>query len=195
MPTIAILPVKSFRLGKGRLAAHLDDADRSELGRALAERTAGLTVEAGLLPLLIAGDVEVAEWALLHGFPSMPDPGRGLDGAASVGTNWADETGSHWLVVHSDLPLLTASDLRFLHAALMRHGSVLAPSADGGTSAMGGRGPLTFSYGPGSFRRHLARYPDSGIVARLGLLHDVDTVADLISARNHPRGAWLAGVM
>ncbi len=99
------------------------------------------------------------------------------------------------MVVHSDLPLLTASDLRFLHAALMRHGSVLAPSADGGTSAMGGRGHYMFSYGPGSFRRHLARYPNSGIVARLGLLHDVDTVADLISARNHPRGAWLAGMM
>lgn len=60
---------------------------------------------------------------------------------------------------------------------------------------MGGRGHYMFSYGPGSFRRHLARYPNSGIVARLGLLHDVDTVADLISARNHPRGAWLAGMM
>lgn len=196
MPTIAILPVKSFRLGKGRLAAHLDDADRSELGRALAERTASLTVEAGLLPLLIAGDMEVAEWALLHGFPSAPDMGTGLDGAADIGSAWAEESGSHWLVIHSDLPLLTVSDLNELEESLLRHGVVLAPSADGGTSAIGGRGVhYRFRYGPGSFRRHLASYPGSGIVTRLGLLHDVDTVADLVSARNHPRGAWLAGVM
>jgi 2-phospho-L-lactate guanylyltransferase len=196
VPTVAILPVKSFQLGKGRMAGWLDDADRSELGRALAERTASLTAEAGLLPLFIAGDVEVAEWALLHGFPSMPDMGKGLDGAADIGTGWADETGSHWLVVHSDLPLLTVSDLRALEESLLRNGLVLAPSADGGTSAMGGRGVhYRFRYGPGSFRRHLALYPEAAIVVRLGLLHDVDTYADLDSARNHPRGAWLTGVI
>jgi 2-phospho-L-lactate guanylyltransferase (CobY/MobA/RfbA family) len=126
----------------------------------------------------------------------MPDMGKGLDGAADIGTGWADETGSHWLVVHSDLPLLTVSDLRALEESLLRNGLVLAPSADGGTSAMGGRGVhYRFRYGPGSFRRHLALYPEAAIVVRLGLLHDVDTYADLDSARNHPRGAWLTGVI
>jgi 2-phospho-L-lactate guanylyltransferase len=180
----------------GRLAAHLDDADRSELGRALAERTAILTVEAGLLPLFIAGDPEVAEWALIQGFPSLPDNGHGLDDAAESGTYWADETGSHWIVIHCDLPLLSVSDVAALETSLLQHGMVLAPSADGGTSAMGGRGVhYRFRYGPGSFRRHLAYYRGAGIVARLGLLHDVDTVADLVSARSHPHGAWLAGVI
>jgi 2-phospho-L-lactate guanylyltransferase (CobY/MobA/RfbA family) len=61
---------------------------------------------------------------------------------------------------------------------------------------MGGRGVhYRFRYGPGSFRRHLALYPEAAIVVRLGLLHDVDTYADLDSARNHPRGAWLTGVI
>jgi 2-phospho-L-lactate guanylyltransferase len=179
----------------GRLAGHLSDAGRAELGRALAERTAILAVEAGFLPLFIAGDPEVAEWALLQGFPSMPDSGQGLDDAADSGTYWADETGSRWIVIHSDLPLLSVSDLAALEEALVQHGSVLAPSADGGTSALGSRGVHhRFRYGPGSFRRHLALYPKAGIVARLGLLHDVDTVADLVSARDHPHGAWLAGV-
>jgi 2-phospho-L-lactate guanylyltransferase len=195
VPTVAILPVKSFRLGMGRLAGHLDDADRYELSLALAEHTATLTAKAGLLPLFIAGDADVAEWALHQGFPSVPDGGRGLDAAASSGTGWADETGSHWLVIHSDLPLLTVPDLHALETSLLRHGSVLAPSADGGTSAMGGRGLFIFRYGPGSFRRHFAMYPDSGIVVRLGLLHDVDTHADLVAARSHERGVWLAGVI
>jgi 2-phospho-L-lactate guanylyltransferase (CobY/MobA/RfbA family) len=180
----------------GRLAGHLTDADRADLGRALAERTAILSVEAGFLPLFIAGDSEVAEWALLQGFPSLPDNGHGLDDAADSGTYWADETGSHWIVIHSDLPLLSVSDLTALETSLLEHGKVLAPSADGGTSALGSRGVNHwFRYGPGSFRRHLALYPKAGIVVRLGLLHDVDTYSDLVSARDHPRGEWLAGVL
>jgi 2-phospho-L-lactate guanylyltransferase (CobY/MobA/RfbA family) len=166
------------------------------LGRALAEHTANLTVEAGFLPLVVAGDAEVADWALFHGFLSIPDNGSGLDNAAHRGTLGADETGSPWLVIHADLPLLTISDLAALEESLAEHGKVLAPSADGGTSVMGARGVhYRFSYGPGSFRRHLALYPTAGIVALPGLLHDVDTYADLLSARNHPGGAWLAGAM
>jgi 2-phospho-L-lactate guanylyltransferase (CobY/MobA/RfbA family) len=162
----------------------------------MAERTAILTVEAGFLPLFVAGDPEVAEWALLQGFPSLPENGYGLDDAADSGTYWADETGSHWIVLHCDLPLLSVADLAALEKSLLQHGRVLAPSADGGTSALGSRGVHHwFRYGPGSFRRHLALYPKAGIVARLGLLHDVDTYADLVSARNHPSGAWLAGVL
>ncbi|HEX6145877.1 MAG TPA: nucleotide exchange factor GrpE, partial [Acidimicrobiia bacterium] len=42
MPTVAILPVKSFRLGKGRMAGDLSEEARSRLGQALAERTADL---------------------------------------------------------------------------------------------------------------------------------------------------------
>jgi 2-phospho-L-lactate guanylyltransferase len=186
--------VKSFSLGKGRMAQHLGDAARSGLGRALAERTAVLAVEAGLIPLVIAGDADVAEWAILQGFPSLPDRESGLDDAAALGTEWADSTGSEWLVIHSDLPLLTRSDLEVLDNTLHRQDWVIAPSADGGTSALGGRRLVRFSYGPGSFRRHLGRFPEAAIVARLGLLHDVDTYPDLVSARNHERGAWLAEV-
>ena len=192
MPVVAILPVKSFRLGKGRMADQLSDDDRSTLGRALAERTATLAVDAGLIPILVAGDGEVGEWALMNGFPSIPDPGEGLDGAALAGTTWASEASSEWIVLHADLPLLTASELEELKESLNMAGAVIAPSADGGTSALGGKGPATFSYGPGSFHRHLGRFPAAAIVARPGLLHDIDTFADLESARDHPRGAWLA---
>lgn len=192
MPTVAILPVKSFRLGKGRMTEHLSDDARSTLGRALAERTAALTIEAGLIPVLVAGDGEVGEWALVNGFPAIPDPGEGLDGAALAGTRWAIRASSEWIVLHTDLPLLTVSELEELKDSLTRAGTVIAPSADGGTSALGANGPAHFSYGPGSFHRHLGRFVTAAIVARPGLLHDIDTFADLESAREHPRGAWLA---
>lgn len=173
------------------MATDLSDGDRTTLGRALAERTATLAVEAGLIPVMVAGDADVAEWALHQGFPSISDPGGGLDGAAAEGIRWADNAASEWIVVHADLPLLTRPELEELNEALIGSGGVIAPSADGGTSALGGSGLAHFSYGPGSFHRHLAWFSEAAVVTRVGLLHDIDTFADLESARSHPRGAWL----
>lgn len=194
MPTVAVLPVKSFRLGKGRMAADLTPENRSTLGRALAERTADLSDSVGLIPLLVAGDEEVAEWALRIGFPAIPDPGGGLDHAAGAGVAWATESDSSWLVLHCDLPLLVAAELTETLAVVTRGDRVVAPSADGGTSAMGGHGEAVFSYGPGSFNAHLGRFPDAVVMARLGFLHDVDSISDLESARRHRRGAWLTAL-
>ncbi|MGH8913019.1 MAG: DUF2064 domain-containing protein [Acidimicrobiia bacterium] len=191
MPTVAVLPVKSFRLGKGRMAESLSPDARSWLGQSLAERTAELTADAGMLPVLVAGDAEVAGWAIRLGFPSIPDPGRGLDHAAAAGVAWADASGSKWLVLHADLPLLTGDELEDVDRALADTGWVIAPSADGGTSALGGSGEAAFCYGAGSFRHHLGRFPMARIVSRLGLLHDVDSFDDFESARRHPRGLWL----
>jgi 2-phospho-L-lactate guanylyltransferase len=195
VPTVAVLPVKSFRLGKGRMADDLPPATRSNLGRALAERVATLAEEAGTIPLIVAGDHEVAEWAIRLGFPIIPEPGTGLDRAAEAGIGWAVESSSEWLVVHTDLPLLTRTEIEEAVARLGPEGRVIAPSADGGTSALGGHGEADLSYGPGSFQSHLARFPEASILTRLGFLHDVDSIADLESARRHPRGTWLAELL
>jgi 2-phospho-L-lactate/phosphoenolpyruvate guanylyltransferase len=194
VPTVAVLPVNSFRRGKRRLAEALPDDTRAHLGRKFAERTADLTIEAGMVPILVAGDAEVATWAFDLGFPTIPDPGDGLNAAAEAGVLWATESASAWLVIHTDLPLLTRGDVEGLLMAMERNGRVIAPSADGGTSALGGNGAGRFSYGPGSFHHHLGRYPDSEIVARTGLLLDIDTIADLDAARLHSRGMWLGEI-
>jgi len=187
---VAVMPVKSFRLGKGRMADSLTVEVRAQLGRRLAERTAGLAIEVGMVPLLVAGDADVAAWALALGLPSIPDPGGGLDAAAGSGVDWANVSSSPWLVLHADLPLLTGRELEDVTEAVAA-GPVIAPSADGGTSALGSSGEASFSFGPGSFRRHLGRFPGARVITRLGLLHDVDSVDDLESARLHPRGRWL----
>ena len=160
----------------------------------MAERTAELAEAAGMLPLVVAGDEEVAEWAIRSGLPAVPDPGSGLDEAARIGVAWAGEADTDWLVLHSDLPLLTVAELGEVTAIVTSATAVIAPSADGGTSAIGGHGDAVFSYGPASFHTHLARCPEAVVVARLGFLHDVDSMSDLESARRHPRGRWLAGL-
>lgn len=186
-----MIPVKSFDVGKARLAGYLDAEARAGLGRAFAERTASVAENAGLLPLIVSGDAAVGEWALRAGFPTIEDTGSGLDGAAAAGAAWARESRSAWIVLHADLPLLRTDDLVDAGKAILRSPFLIAPSADGGTSALGGRHTVSPAYGPGSFRRHLSRYPEAEIIVRTGLLLDVDSPDDLRSASRHRRGQWL----
>jgi 2-phospho-L-lactate guanylyltransferase len=195
VPIVAILPVKPFRLGKERLAESLTTEARVTLAQAVAIRTADTSASAGLIPLIVAGDYDVAEWALTKGIPTVDDPGSDLSAAAAAGVGWARAADCAWMVIHCDLPLLQVGEVVELATALEEFGTVIAPSADGGTSALGGMKPLDFAYGPSSFHRHLIRIPEAAVIARTGLLHDVDSPADLVSARRHPRGRWLEDVI
>jgi 2-phospho-L-lactate guanylyltransferase len=195
VPIVAILPVKPFRLGKERLAESLTVEARVALAQAFAIRTADTSASAGLIPLIVAGDYDVAEWALTRGIPTVDDPGNDLGAAATAGVGWARAADCAWMVVHCDLPLLQVDELAQLATALESSGAVIAPSSDGGTSALGSREPPDFAYGPGSFHRHLVRIPEAAVIVRTGLLHDVDSPADLASARRHPRGKWLEDVI
>lgn len=192
MPVVAIIPVKSFELGKGRLSNSLTQLQRRQLGIGFAEHTVTIAADVGLIPLVVASDPAVTEWAVLSGIPSIPDSGEGLNKAAALGVEWAGVSAADWMILHSDLPLLSQPDLRPAADILESGRPVLAPSSDGGTSMIGGRGTRSFSYGPGSFSRHLAITPNSEIIARPGLLHDVDSPNDLTAAISRPSGKWVA---
>ncbi|NND85055.1 MAG: hypothetical protein HKN46_07900, partial [Acidimicrobiia bacterium] len=73
---------------------------------------------------------------------------------------------------------LMAEDLEVAVAHLTGHGAVIAPSWDGGTSLLGGRGERAFSYGRGSFHTHLRATPAAKVLVRPGLSLDLDTPAD-----------------
>lgn len=182
-------------MGKRRLSGAVDPATRAELGRGLANHVASTVVSAGHVPLIVTAEPEVAEWATLDGFPSIPDPGQGLDAAAATGVDWAEQSGSDWIVLHSDLPLLAVSDVAALSAPLDAGRTVISPSADGGTSAIGAGGSMDFSFGLSSFHRHLKMLGDPVIVARPGLLLDIDAPADLRAALTRSRGAWLGDLI
>ena len=160
----------------------------------MVEHVSNVVVESDLLPVLVTADPDVATWAAGRGIPSVPDPGAGLSAAAASGVDWAVRSGSHWLILHSDLPMLTSIDLQAFVAA-MGAGDVIAPSSDGGTSAISSSQEIDFAFGPGSFSRHLARLANPSVIARPGLLHDVDSPADLDAARAHPLGRWIEGVL
>ena len=156
----------------------------------MVEHVSSAVVDAGLLPVLVTADPEVATWAAGQAIPSIPDPGEGLNTAAREGVRWAGRSRSSWMILHSDLPLLTSRELKiFIEHA--NETDAIAPSADGGTSAIAANHEIEFAFGPSSFSRHLPRLRNASVVALTGLLHDVDAPADLHAARHHPRGQWI----
>lgn len=195
VPGVVIVPVKSFAVGKRRLASALDPAARARLGKALAQHVASTVIDADQVPLVVTADPDVAEWAMRCGFPVLADPGDGLDAAARTGVEWALQSGSPWLVLHSDLPILEPSDVEALFRALDTGKDVISPSADGGTSALGSHHETTFAFGVASFHRHLQALDEPLVITRLGLLLDVDSPGDLVAAATTPRGTWLHQVL
>ena len=188
------IPIKPFGAAKRRLAVVLDDARRRRLAMALAERTVSVVADAGASPLVLSADDEVTAWARRRGVPVLLDEGSSLDAAAADAVRHARATGSAWAILHADLPVLIADELAWATDHLRSGGAVLSPSSDGGTSLVGSsRDRFPFSYGPGSFHRHLATLaPDGPLVgARTGLLLDLDDPSDLAAASRAARGAWL----
>ncbi len=191
MPVTALIPIRSFASGKGRLARVLSEDQRFRLATALAERTIEAVESAGLIPAVITSDPDVTDWAIVAGLVVIPESGPGLDQAATDGVGWARSMSLQWIVLHSDIPLIKSDDLTTLATLAGEERSVISPSSDGGTTAVSSSGSIDFSYGPGSFHRHLGRLIEPAVVIRTGLLHDLDSPEDLNSARTHPNGLWL----
>jgi 2-phospho-L-lactate guanylyltransferase len=175
-----LVPVKSFAAAKGRLADQLDADARADLARSMATHVVDC---AGDLPVAVAcEDDEVRTWAIDKGATIVWCPGTDLNGAVTTGVSELTDRGARRVVVaHSDLPLANGFD-----ELLTTDGVVLVPDRHlGGTNVLvvpAGSG-FTFSYGPGSFRRHVDeahRLPHSiRIVRDEALGWDIDEPADL----------------
>ncbi|HEY5889085.1 MAG TPA: 2-phospho-L-lactate guanylyltransferase [Acidimicrobiia bacterium] len=192
MPIAVLIPIRSFASGKERLGAILSDNQRLELGAAMAARTTEAVEEAGLLPAVVTGDPEVERWATLRGIVTIGESGPGLNRAANDAVDWADSNRLQWLVLHGDLPVVSSGDIEELARTVGSGVAVVAPSSDGGTSAISSPHRVDFSYGPASFHRHLGGLNEPRIVCRTGLLHDLDSPDDLASALSHPDGKWVS---
>ncbi len=191
---LAAIPIKPFGVAKRRLADLLDAKSRSQLGKAIAARTAAAAADAGALVAVVTGDAGVAGWARAHGYLTIDETrsqGKGLDGAAESVVLEASRRQRDWAVVHADLPLVTPAALRPVFD-LARCGSVLVPSYDGGTNIIAGNGTrFRFSYGRASFHRHIAINSGAIVHTDPRLALDLDTKHDLTRALALPTGAWL----
>jgi 2-phospho-L-lactate/phosphoenolpyruvate guanylyltransferase len=189
-PRAVLMPVKSFSDAKHRLHAALNDAERSALARATADRV--LEAARPLPVAVVCDDTEVAAWARSSGALVVWEPGRGLNGAVEAGVERLRAAGvAQVTVAHSDLPRAVDLSLVGEHPGITlvpdryRNGTnVIALPPDCG---------FQFSYGPGSFARHRAEAERIGLPARVldrpDLAWDIDEPADVVPVHAMGRAA------
>lgn len=195
---LAAIPIKPFGVAKARLSGRLDPATRSRLGKAVAARTAEAATDAGALVAIVTADSGVAGWARSLGYLTIDErlsPRGGLNGAAEAAVFEAIRRQRGWAIIHADLPLVTPAALSAVFA-LAAKSVVMVPAHDGGTNVIAGRGgAVRFTYGQGSFQRHLAGCPTARILINPQLALDLDTVRDLTRATMDPAGRWLSAYL
>ena len=177
---VVLVPVKAFAEAKARLAPVLSPTEREALARWTAER---VIAAAGELRVYVACDDDgVAEWATTHGASVLWHPGVGLNAAVARSVaDLRDRELQHVVVAHGDLPRPGALPTVSVAGAV----TLVPDSRRDGTNviALPTDAPFHFSYGPGSFHRHLAQAVAAGLpvaVRRDPLLSlDIDIPADL----------------
>jgi 2-phospho-L-lactate guanylyltransferase len=175
-----LVPVKSFSRAKVRLAPALPPAEREALARSMADV---VVRAAGTLPVaVVCDDDDVSAWAVARGIDVVWTPGLGLNGAVEAGVQRLAESGfAHVVVAHADLP--RADDLAWVADF---PGITLVPDRhNDGTNVIGVPvdAGFRFSYGPGSFARHVAAARSLPVPMRVvrddKLAWDVDVPDDL----------------
>lgn len=181
MAGVAVLiPVKAFDRAKVRLTPALEPHERARLARAMATH---VVRSASPLPVaVVCDDGDVAAWVETTDAQLLWTPGTGLNGAVTEGVQALGDQGFTQVVVaHSDLPLASGFE-----AFSQWPGVTIAPDRHGtGTNVLAVH-PSTgfeFSYGTGSFRRHVIEATrlrrGLRIVHSMQLAWDVDFPDDL----------------
>ncbi|MEX3957419.1 2-phospho-L-lactate guanylyltransferase [Trinickia sp. EG282A] len=192
----AVVPVKDFAMAKSRLAATLSSAARAELARAMSEDVISALQSAKVAEhvCVLSDSPAVQQLAARNGavwldertVAGAPGLNAAIAGAARVA---AARGATALLVVHADLPLLTASALtRVLGTWSNLSGKgrvVLARSRDGGTNICLAERPdaFTYHYGTNSHALHVDEcVRQHRVVANVEMpatALDVDTADDL----------------
>jgi 2-phospho-L-lactate guanylyltransferase len=186
--TVAVVPVKSLRQAKTRLANILSPEERASLALDTLSHVLD-TLLSSLDPDAIAVISPQPDELRL---PSLITPivqeREGLNNSLEQGREWAIRRGAQaLLVLFADLPLLSSSDIfRIVDLGRKEGTVVLAPDRHGsGTNAMLAH-PVTlarFAFGPGSFNIHrvaaLHAGADIEVYRSPGTSLDIDTLDDL----------------
>jgi 2-phospho-L-lactate guanylyltransferase len=182
-----IIPVKEPGNGKTRLAGVLDAAARARLMGEMLERVVAAARGARAIDeICLLGPAVFRSAARLT---RLADPGGGLNAALTSALARCDDA-ARLVILHADLPRLTAADVERL-AAAPADTIAIAPDRHGtGTNALSLPLPaaagFAFAFGIGSFARHGAEIQRLGlrraVIASPGLARDIDVPDDLPDA-------------
>ncbi len=208
-----VVPVKPFNEGKSRLAAHITPQQRRALNRELLTRTLTAINQAHLDAeiLVVSRDTHALAAAKRAGSRTLPEESQPCTAPPSACTphdtesepqlnaaltqaahHAATQGASKLLVLPTDMPNLTADDIRTMAASRGPEPQItIAPSRDGGTNALMLQPPqaIPFAFGRDSFLRHQRLAAQAGIPVHVvksdSLLFDIDLPEDYRRAFNH----------
>ena len=206
MATTVLIPVNRLDRAKGRLAALLEQGERAALVRRSLAAVLAAVEGAGMEAVVLTSD-EAVEAEVPAGVQILrEDPNlRGL--SAQLERAAERLGGGELLILHADLPLVSAEALRELVTqAPEAPSATLVRPGDGGTNAMLLRPPGRFplAYGRGSGDLHEAAAREAGLAVRRAdvpaLALDLDTPADVrellstAEGRGTAAGRYLVGL-
>lgn len=194
----AVVPVKSFSAAKSRLSTFLGSTQRAQLAQAMAadvitalkdsnaaDHLYMLSDSADTRKVAAALGITWLDEASVAGLPGL---NAGIAGAARLAARGG---ATALLVIHADMPLLTADDIRHVVATWQSLDGdqrvVMVRSSDGGTNLLLAEQPeaFTYHYGPDSHTRHsrecARRHCTTATVKLTSTALDVDTEDDFYS--------------
>ncbi|MBX3566476.1 MAG: coenzyme F420-0:L-glutamate ligase [Rhizobiaceae bacterium] len=195
MKVAAAILMKDPADAKSRLRPALGNDARESLALLLFDNTLAFLVSHHDGPVgVVTRSATIAERTRAQGAVVIEEASGGdINAAAGFAAGWAQAIGAQsLLIMHADIPMLTADELTQLIAAGQGAPVVIAASRDGGTNALllSPPGAIAFRFGPRSADAHEAAAKVAGLdVARLALTHlsrDVDRPEDLAEAIRLP---------
>ncbi len=198
----ALLPLKDPARAKKRLAGLLSTAERGALQAAMAQDVLRVLQHHPDLQgtLVVCDDPLICRLASACGAAHISEAtlgAAGLNGAVQAGVARLAQQGvEEVLVLHGDLPLVTAEELsQLIHQHRGNQVPALTLATDRhrqGSNAVlvPTRAGMTFGYGPASRRWHEAQAAARGwpcqVLALPGLSCDIDDVDDLMTLLDRP---------
>ena len=195
-----LVPVKEMSTAKQRLAAVLTQEQRTTLARTMLKDICAVLAEVKPPPAiaLVTNDIFATGLARHYGFQIIVDNDNlGESEAIAMATAEAEKRGAQFtMVLPGDIPLLRASEVEAVLAAMPVVGSVLVPAADArGTNAVLRRPCALFPlrFGNDSFLPHHAAARATGKTSVVldnadlpGIALDIDRPADLAQLLGFP---------
>ena len=190
-----LIPVKSFREAKKRLALHFSPSDRAALAEALLDDFFRVVEGVqGIKRIFVVSSEPVAlERARALGWETIPETEqRSESDSVDAASHYCAEQGVRALLrLPVDIPLAQARDIEAIFGELHPSpAAVLIPSRDGtGTNALLRTPPALFPsrFGPNSFEKHLAEARRCSASVRIlrnpRLELDVDDWEDFLELR------------
>jgi 2-phospho-L-lactate guanylyltransferase len=189
----ALLPLKDLVEAKSRLAGLLRPAERRALAQAMAEDVLSSLRQSDEISrvVMVSDDPGAEALCAVYGAECWSEASLGCRGLNPVidaaATRMRTEADNTLLVLHADLPLLSAADIDAVILQQSQHGGlVIGPDRRGsGTNllAFSGQALPEFRFGADSCSRHRAGASEAGIAAslvhRAGIGCDIDEPQDL----------------